>query len=189
MNTEGGSANKATLGGGSRQGRAIGWLSRIASYVITFLLMFGLWIVLSGKFEPILLVLGLVASGLVTALSARLFFPEPNIGRFFSSGIKLMLYVPWLLYQIFLANLHVLYLVFHPRMMELIDPHIVFFRTKLTKDFSIVTMANSITLTPGTITVTADLDGRFRVHAIDRQSSEALPGEMQNKVSSVFGES
>jgi multicomponent Na+:H+ antiporter subunit E len=189
MNSETGSARSASAGGGYRYARAAGWGARAASYVITFLLMFGLWIVLSGKFEPILLVLGLLSSGLVTALCTRLFFPEPRIGNFFLCGAKLTLYVPWLLYQILLANIHVLYLVFHPRMMELIDPHIVFFRTKLAKDFSIVTMANSITLTPGTITVTADQDGRFRVHAIDRKSSEPLPGEMQKKVSRVFGES
>ena len=49
-------------------------------------------------------------------------------------------------------------------------------------------MANSITLTPGTITVSANSDGVFRVHAIDKASAEALPGKMLDKVTKVFEE-
>ena len=96
-----------------------------------------------------------------------------------------MRYIPWLLYEIFLANLHILYLVFHPRMMELIDPKIIRFRSKLKKDFSLVTFANSITLTPGTITVYVSIDGNFHVHAIDKKSGDALPGEMEDRVAEM----
>jgi multicomponent Na+:H+ antiporter subunit E len=52
----------------------------------------------------------------------------------------------------------------------------------------ITILANSITLTPGTITVTATADGLFSVHAIDRQSAEALPGTMLAKVADIYGE-
>jgi multicomponent Na+:H+ antiporter subunit E len=73
-------------------------------------------------------------------------------------------------------------------MHTLIDPHIITFKTHLTSDIAITTLANSITLTPGTITVTATSDGAFKVHSIDRQSAEGLPGTMLEKVAHVFGE-
>lgn len=92
------------------------------------------------------------------------------------------------MYQIFLANLHVLYLTFHPKMMDLIDPRIIKFRSKLQGDLSRVTFANSITLTPGTITVYVTLDGNFSVHAIDKKSREGLPGEMEKRIARAFGE-
>jgi multicomponent Na+:H+ antiporter subunit E len=73
-------------------------------------------------------------------------------------------------------------------MRDLIDPQIITFKTKLKSDIAITTLANAITLTPGTITVSADSDGVFRVHAIDRVSAEALPGIMLEKVAKIFGE-
>lgn len=99
-----------------------------------------------------------------------------------------MIYIPWLLWEIIKANFHLLFIVFHPKMKDLIDPHIIIFKTNLKTDIAITTMANSITLTPGTITVSADSDGVFRVHAIDKASAEALPGKMLDKVAKVFGE-
>jgi multicomponent Na+:H+ antiporter subunit E len=93
-----------------------------------------------------------------------------------------------LLIQVFKASFHVTYLVFHPRMMELIDPRIVKFRSKLTRDLALVTFANSITLTPGTITVYVSIDGDFKVHAIDPASGDPLPGEMEARVAKAFDE-
>ncbi|MCF8106638.1 MAG: Na+/H+ antiporter subunit E [Desulfohalobiaceae bacterium] len=166
---------------------ALKWLNSVASFGITFVLMFGLWLVLSGNFEPLLIVLGLFSSLVVSFFFYDLLFPGLQAG-YLLVGIRFSRYIPWLLVQIIKANLHLLYLVFHPRMHAMIDPHIVSFRSGLQKDMSIVTLANSITLTPGTITVNADREGSFRVHAIDRDSSRALPGEMLKKVARIFGE-
>ena len=96
--------------------------------------------------------------------------------------------MPWLLWEIVKANFHLLFIVFHPRMKDLIDPHIIVFKTNLKTDISITTMANSITLTPGTITVSSTSDGIFRVHAIDKETAQALPGEMLDRVAKIFGE-
>jgi len=73
-------------------------------------------------------------------------------------------------------------------MMELIDPRIIKFRSRLKSDLALVTFANSITLTPGTITVYISLDGDFKVHAIDKASGEPLPGEMEARIARAFGE-
>ena len=105
-----------------------------------------------------------------------------------ATWFRFLLYLPWLLYQIFLANIHVMRLVLHPRMKDLIDPKIIAFDSKLKSDMARVTFANSITLTPGTITVYVSVYGRFSVHAIDQASGKALPGEMEERIGKVFGE-
>lgn len=165
-----------------RKGRG----KRFLAFVLTFVLMFGLWIVLSGKFEPLLLVLGLISSALVAWTSAQLLFQQPDLGQYVKDSFRFTAYVPWLIYQIVLANFHVLKLVLHPRMMELIDPQLITFQTDLKKDISLVTMANSITLTPGTITASVTADGYFKVHAIDQACAEPLPGEMGERVKKIF---
>jgi multicomponent Na+:H+ antiporter subunit E len=162
--------------------------SKAFPFLATFCALFGLWILLSGKFDALHLVLGLLSCALVAYLSSDLLFPEGKPETFFLFVWRFLKYVPWLLYQIWLANLHVLYLTFHPKMIELIDPQIIRFQSKLTKDLSLVTFANSITLTPGTITVSVSVDGDFKVHAIDAVSAEALPGEMEERVARAFGE-
>ena len=156
-------------------------------YAVTFFIMFGVWVVLSGKFDPFHLSLGIISCAIVAYLSADLLRPSAR-------GLLILLirwvpYLPWLMKEIFKANLHVTYLVFHPRMMDLIDPRIVKFRSKLEGDLALVTFANSITLTPGTITVNVSLDGDFKVHAIDKASGDPLPGEMEAKIAKAFGES
>jgi multicomponent Na+:H+ antiporter subunit E len=150
--------------------------------------MFALWIVLSGRFDAFHLFLGLLSSGVVAHFSGDLLLPAPGARVTPRSIMRYMAYVPWLLYQIFLASVHVLRLAFHPRMMSLIEPHVLRFSSKLKSEAALVTFANSITLTPGTITVFVSMDGEFRVHAIDSHSGESLPGEMERRIAKVFGE-
>jgi len=160
----------------------------LLTYAMTFFILFCLWVILSGKFDLFHLSLGVISCLMVTLFSKDLVFPEPGTAGFFGTWIRFIRYIPWLLYQIFMANLRVLYLVFHPRMMDLIDPQIFRFQSRLKGDLSLVTFANSITLTPGTITVYVSIDGTFTVHAIDKQSREGLPGEMERRIAKAFGE-
>ena len=160
----------------------------IIPFLLTFIIMLGLWIVLSGRFDTFHLALGIVACSIIAYFSGDLLFDSPKIKGLFGSWVRFVQYIPWLIYQIFLANLHLMYLTFHPRMMDLIDPQIFKFRSKLKSDLSLVTFANSITLTPGTITVRVSIDGDFSIHAIDKKSKEGLPGEMESRIGRVFGE-
>ena len=115
-------------------------------------------------------------------------FTSREARSIFLSWLWLTGYIPWLLYQIFLANIHVMYLVLHPRMMELINPKIIRFDSRLKSDYSRTTFANSITLTPGTITVNVTVLGRFSVHCINTKAGEPLPGEMEKRIAKVFRE-
>jgi multicomponent Na+:H+ antiporter subunit E len=157
-------------------------------FALTFVIMLGVWVLLSGKFDAFHLSLGLISCGIVAYLSSDLLFPSPRIKGLVSQWIRFAKYIPWLMKEIIKANLHVTYLVFHPRMMDLIDPRIVKFRSKLKSDLSLVTFANSITLTPGTITVYVSIDGDFKVHAIDAASGDPLPGEMEANIAKAFRE-
>jgi len=158
-------------------------------FLITFIIMFGVWVLLSGKFDSFHLSLGGISCAIVAFLSSDLLFPSHTTKGLSVQLCRWLLYVPWLMVEIVKANLHVTYLVFHPRMMDMIDPRIIKFRSKLKSDMALVTFANSITLTPGTITVDVSLDGDFKVHAIDKESGDPLPGEMETKIAKVFGKS
>jgi multicomponent Na+:H+ antiporter subunit E len=161
-----------------------------AAFLLTFCILFTLWVIFSGRFDAFHLTMGVIASALVSLFCRDFLFTteKPRALSLFRTWIRLAGYIPWLMYQVFRANLHVLYIVFHPRMTHLIDPHIIDFDSRLTSDYSRTTFANSITLTPGTITVSVTALGRFSVHCIDTASGEALPGDMEERIRKVFGE-
>jgi len=157
-------------------------------FIITFIIMLGFWLLFSGKFDFFHISLGVVSCLIVSAISNRLLFPGALPSGLLKCWLKFAVYLLWLFYQIFLANLHVLYLTFHPRMMDLINPKIIKFNSRLKSDVSRTTFANSITLTPGTITIYAGVMGSFAVHCIDDISGQGLPGEMEKKIAKVFDE-
>ncbi len=157
-------------------------------FILTFIIMYGIWVLLSGKFDAFHLSLGVISCAIVAYLSSDFLFSSQRPRGLLSQWIRFVRYIRWLMVQSIKANLHVTYLVFHPRMMELIDPQIVKFGSILESDLGLVTFANSITLTPGTITVCVTVDGDFKVHAIDKASGDPLPGEMERRIARAFGE-
>ncbi len=161
---------------------------RIAPYIVTFFVMYAIWIVFSGKFDLFHLSLGVISSLIVSILSADLIFSSHRFNRMPSIYIGFIKYIPWLIYQIILANFHVMKIVLHPKMMDLIDPKIINFKSSLEDEVALVTFANSITLTPGTITVSVSSFRNFSVHALDGHSGDPLPGEMQERVENIFSE-
>ena len=157
-------------------------------FLITFLISLALWLILSGKFDHFHVSLGIISCIIVSYLSSDLLFPNGLPPQFVSKAIGFTGYLPWLIYQILLANLHVLYLSLHPKLLSKINPQIVRFQSKLKSDISIVALANSITLTPGTITLSVSVDGEFKVHAIDDKLAQNLPGQMENRIAKAFRE-
>lgn len=153
----------------------------------TFLLMFAFWILLSGKFDLFHLTLGVISSGLVAWMSADLLFIE-RAPRGSLVGIwRFMLYLPWLVKEIVSSTLHVTWLALHPAMKTQIAPRIVTFKTRLKTDLARVALANSITLTPGTITIRIEED-IFTVHALSDKVAAGLPGEMEERIAHIFAE-
>lgn len=158
------------------------------AFALSFIILMALWVIFSGRFDSFHLIMGIVSSALVAAFSGNLMFTSRQPNRIFGLWLRLLGYIPWLIYQIFLASLHVMYLVFHPRMRDLIEPKIITFDSRLKGDYARMLFANSITLTPGTITVNVTVWGRFSVHCIDDASGRGLPGKMEQKIADVFRE-
>jgi multicomponent Na+:H+ antiporter subunit E len=149
--------------------------------IATFAVMLTFWVVLSGMFDAFHLTLGVVCCLLVAQFSHDLLFYGDDQRGWGRSLFGFIAYLPWLFYQIILANLQVAYVVLHPRMIDLIDPHVIRFKTRLKRPIAKVTFAQSITLTPGTITVSIHGD-EFSVYALTRSASDGLPGEMEERV-------
>jgi multicomponent Na+:H+ antiporter subunit E len=156
--------------------------------LLTFCIMAVFWILLSGIFDAFHLISGLICCAIVSVISHDLLVKGESEKKLLKS-LRLLLYIPWELWQIVLANVDVAYRVLHPKMP--IDPLIIEFETTLRKEFSLVTLANSITLTPGTITILVEPEkGKFWVHAIAKKPADALliDQTMQRKVANVFME-
>jgi multicomponent Na+:H+ antiporter subunit E len=153
----------------------------MASKIATFITMLTFWILLSGMFDAFHLSLGVISCLLVTWFSHELLFYGEKKQSWVRSTLGMITYLPWLFWQIIVANLEVAFIVLHPRMLDLIDPRLIRFKTFLKRPISKVTFAQSITLTPGTITVHIHED-EFTVYALTRGAAEDLPGEMERRV-------
>ncbi len=156
------------------------------SFALTFLIMLAFWILLSGQFHFILLVSGVVSSLFVAYISHDLLLGNVDIRSVIIKTFRLFKYLPWLFWQIVVANFDLVYRTLHPGMK--IDPQVIKFSTDLKTNKGIAILANSITLTPGTVTVVANKDGEFIVHAIAKGPADGLlSGQMQAKVKEIEG--
>lgn len=130
-----------------------------------------LWFAMSGHTETWLLAAGAACSALTVWLSLRLGIldREGHPVHLLGPGIS---YAGWLLVEIIKANLNVARIIlFRP---DEVDPAFVKVRPSQKSDLGRVIHANSITLTPGTITADIDENGLFTVHSLDAGSRQGL---------------
>ncbi len=158
------------------------------------LLLFAFWVVLSGKFDAFHLGMGAISTLCIALGTRHLLLRTPAIGiddrhplTVVSWG-RLLLYAPWLAWQVVLSSLQVAWLVIHPKMP--ISPCVVRFHTTLPHELARLTLANSITLTPGTVTLDVEGD-EFVIHALTTSSASALApatgqGRMERRVESLY---
>lgn len=159
----------------------------------TFILLYIIWLLLSGKLDLFHLTLGAVSCAIVARLSADLLFLEKEKGlrKRLVEAVRFLGYFVWLLWQIVMANFHVIGLALSGRRMrDELAPHIFSFKTILRNDFSRFVLANSITLTPGTVTIRIHGDVLY-VHAISRVAAGELAdqesiSEMERRIAMVF---
>ena len=165
---------------------------RLAILILQFSILFLFWLILSGHYQAKYILMGVMAAGLVTLFTHDLFYSlfhrsgekKTNVRLSLLQMWRFMAYLPWLFSKIIIANLQVAYLVLHPRMP--IDPVLLQFKTRLKLNLAQVILANSITLTPGTVTVNLE-EGKYIVHAlIPSAAQEILTARMQNKIGAIF---
>ncbi|MEK9657844.1 MAG: Na+/H+ antiporter subunit E [bacterium] len=158
------------------------------NFLASFVFLFGFWLILSGKFDVFHLSLGGISCALIANWTGSLVFQDKNItlAQRLIEHFSFYPYACWLFYQIVLANIQVIKIAFLPNVDSVIHPKIITFKTHLTRDISKFVLANSITLTPGTITIREET-GTFKIHALNAQAAEGIP-TMIKKVGALFGE-
>ncbi len=137
-----------------------------------YLLFLALWIIFNGNFTLEILMFGLVIAGAMYAFIYK--FMDFNMRKEIRIWKKLFLifrYIVILIVEIIKANVTAMKLLFSEK--EEVEPVLVRFKTPLKTKIAKVVLANSITLTPGTITVSLEED-EFQVHCLDKSLSEGL---------------
>ena len=141
------------------------------SRIILFIVVFLVWLGLTWSIEPSRLIIGAFVGLIVAVLIGDMFVERPHILGHPSRYLWFAYYVPFFLWECFKANIDVAFRVIHPGLP--ISPGIVEVTTSLKSDTALTFLANSITLTPGTLSVDVDRDrGLLYVHWIDVKSQD-----------------
>lgn len=150
--------------------------------VYLFIVLMAVWLLMSGHYTVLVTGLG-VASVLFCTMMARRINADDDEGLPIFMMARLPLYLTWLMKEIIVSNLDTARIILFGK------PDPVVFRVPATQKTAagITTYANSITLTPGTVTMDIDDDG-FVVHALDQSMADGVrSGEMDRRVTVVEG--
>ena len=150
------------------------------------IMLFAFWLLLSGYFMPFLLVMGALCALAVVALGHRMDIVDHE-GTPVHLSWRLVFYWPWLAKEIAKSAWDVARIIVNPRLP--VSPTLVRAKTSQKTAVGVVTYANSITLTPGTISIEVK-PGEILVHALTRESAASLlEGEMDRRVTRFEGRS
>ncbi len=149
--------------------------------------LFGFWFALNPKLSVVNLALGALLCALVAPATEYLLADHlASIRLTPGQLLRLALYFPFLVWEIVKANVDVAERVLDPGLP--ISPVIIKFRFLLKDDLPTVTLANSITLTPGTLTVDVR-DDEFTIHCLAEEFAEGIFAEtLQKQVIWVYRE-
>jgi multicomponent Na+:H+ antiporter subunit E len=146
----------------------------------TFLVLWLIWLLLAG-FGIDEVILGGAVALILSVIIARTVSYSFGIGIVWQAIRFLVIYVPLFLYKMVLSNLDMAYRVLSPKLP--INPRIVKVPTNLKGDLTKLILANSITLTPGTLSLDVEDDGVL-VHWINASGETAE--DYQSKISKEF---
>lgn len=153
-------------------------------FTLLFIILFGLWILLSGEFVPLLVVLGVVSCLLVLYLAHRMDLIDHETHPMHLHPGRILTYWIWLLKEIFKSNIAVARLIINPNLP--ISPKVFRVKTSQIDEIGQVIYANSITLTPGTVSLEVN-DEEIEVHALTNDAAEDLrSGEMDRRVRGLY---
>jgi multicomponent Na+:H+ antiporter subunit E len=142
------------------------------------------WLLWSGLYKPLLLGLGAVSCLLVLYLSRRM---DLTRARVFTLGLlpRILGFWGWLLKEIIKSNVEVARIVLDPNLT--MQPQVVEIEADTQLETGQAILGNSITLTPGTVTLDV-FDGKLKVHCLSDAGAAALKaGEMNRRVRAVMG--
>lgn len=137
-----------------------------------YLLYFLLWIIYNGNITLEICVLGLIISAMIFAFTCRFAdYSERKELRIYKKAVKFLQYIFTLLLEIIKANFGVIHMILTQK--EEIEPVLVTFQSDVETPTGRAFLANAITLTPGTITVSLE-ENEYTVHCLDESMAEGL---------------
>ncbi len=158
----------------------------VRAFLATFGISAVFYLVLAGDLTGFNLVTGGLTGLVAASLFSRLLFPAAPTMQTPARFLRFLKYIPFLIKEVIEANIHIAALILHPRMP--IEPQMVRIRPRIDGSLPLTLLANSITLTPGTLT--ARMDGRdMLIHALDPESREGLEdGGLEDWACYIFPE-
>ncbi|MBC8352381.1 MAG: Na+/H+ antiporter subunit E [Planctomycetes bacterium] len=145
--------------------------------------LLGIWLLWSGHYTPLVIGFGVVSCAIVLILTRRMNIADEECAPLL--GLRPFVYLPWLIKEITLANIDIAKRVLTPEMP--INPQMIRVRASQKGDLGRVIYANSITLTPGTVSVDMQ-DGEIVVHALTSEAAdEDKSGDMDRRVTALEG--
>lgn len=155
------------------------------TFIFTFLMLLSFWFIISGTFNWFLSSFAIIFC-LIAAYLSHDFFLHKLKKKYFRTAREFIGYLPWLIKETIVANFQIAKIVLSPSLK--IDPVMVEFTSTVKTDLGLTILANSITITPGTVTVDIQ-DGRvFLIHALSKEHEEAvLSLEIEKKVLKIIG--
>ncbi|BCP52764.1 cation transporter [Kaistia sp. 32K] len=150
------------------------------------LFLFAFWLLLSGHYTVWLIGSGAILSVLLALLGRRFGFSDEE-GHPVDRLLSGLTYWPWLAREIVKSAIGVTRIILDPKLP--ISPQLFHTRVSARTPVGIATYANSITLTPGTITVAIDREkDHFLVHALTKEgAADVEAGEMDRRVARFEG--
>ena len=144
-----------------------------------------LWLLLSGHYNPLLLSLGFASVVMTLVVSARMNVVDRE-GHPVHLALRGLLYWPWLIKEIVIANVDVAKAILG--VTDDIRPSLFTIKASQQSDLGRTIYANSITLTPGTVTIGMDGD-ELTIHALTPGARDGLAtGDMDRRVTAVEGQ-
>lgn len=150
--------------------------------LVLLVLLTAAWLLWSGIYKPLLLGLGVVSVVLTIYLKQRMgYFADDMFA--FRFGLRLLRYWAWLGKEVVKSSIDVARIVLHPSLP--VSPRVLTVKASCSHPVDQATLANSITLTPGTLALDVH-DGKITVHALTEAGAEELArGEMDRRVAAL----
>ncbi len=153
--------------------------------LVLIVVLYALWLVLSGHYQPLFLTIGVLCAVGVCLLALRMEVVDHESYPLHPPLWRLVAYWWWLFGEIVKSNIDVARRILHPDLP--ISPTVIRVRASQGTELGRVIYANSITLTPGTVSIDVrDDDDHIEVHALTRAAAAAVEaGEMDRRVTSL----
>ena len=151
-----------------------------------YFLLFGFWVLLNGKWTMEIAIVGvIVCAALYAFMCAYMGYSPKQEWKICKRVPKIFCYFLYLVGEIFKSAWGTMQLIWSPT--KEVEPRVTSFRTKLRTDAGKVVLANSITMTPGTITVDVQ-DDLFLIHCLDESFDVGTEGfEMEDRIAAIEG--